>query len=183
MEKKHKKTKIYGKNIYLMPITTKHLPTCWKWINDKEVTEYLGGPFAKTYQEEIKWFQEVKKNNKERLFGIFDKHDNKYIGNIGIHGIDNFHKKAQVGIMIGEKEYWSKGYGTDAMKTALSYGFDILKLNKISLNVNIENIGAQKSYKKCGYQEIGIAKEELFTNGKFYDAILMEIMTKDFKNP
>lgn len=82
--------------------------------------------------------------------------------------------------MIGEKSYWGKGYGTDAMKAALKHCFKKLKLNKVSLTVFLKNKRAQGCYKKCGFKRIAYLKDDVFVHGKFQDVLYMEIFAKDF---
>lgn len=167
-----------GEKVTLKPFMLKYLPACWKWINDREVTRHLGGPFPKTYADELKWFRNMKHKKDELLFAIIDSETDKYIGNIGIHQINKVHRKATCGIVIGDKSYWNKGYGTDAMKTALQYCFKKLKLNKVGLTVFPENKGAQKCYKRCGFKCVGYLKDDIFKLGKFRDSIYMEAFAK-----
>ncbi len=172
--------KIHGTLISLTPLTKNHIPKCWEWICDKKVTKFLGNTFPNTYQAELKWFREMQKKKDERMFAILDKETGKHIGNIGLHEISKKDKNATIGIMIGEPKYWNKGYGTDALKTALRYCFKRLKLNKVRLDVRTEHKAAQKCYKKVGFKRTGTAQDEYFKEGKFHDVFLMEILAKDF---
>ena len=172
--------KPHGTLITLTPLTEKHMPQCWRWINDKNVTKFLGNTFPETYRKEMKWFREMKKKKDEKMFAIHDKETGKYIGNLGLHQISKKDRKARIGIMIGDKEYWNQGYGTDALRTTLRYCFKRLNLNKVGLDVRTEHRAAQKCYKKVGFKPIGTSKDEYFKEGKFYDTILMEIFARDF---
>ncbi|MEK7528699.1 MAG: GNAT family N-acetyltransferase [Patescibacteria group bacterium] len=168
--------RLIGSKIALRPLTLRDLPNCWKWIRDREVTRYMSGAqFPKTYVGEVKWFKNMKKKKDELLFAMLDKKSGQHIGTFGIHSISQYNKKATVGIMIGEKEFWGRGYGTDAMTTALAYCFKKLKLNKVSLLVVPQNKGAMKCYKKCGFKKVGFIKDESRgVDGKFHDAYLMD---------
>lgn len=168
--------KFHGTLTTLAPLTKEHIPACWKWISDKKVTHHMGGPFAKTYRQELKWLRNLLKKKDEKIFAILEKETSKHIGNLGIHGINKDHKRATVGIVIGEKNYWSHGFGTDALKTALKYCFNKLKLQKIQLDVSTDHEAAQKCYKKAGFKRVGTMKNHYQKNGKFYDAYLMEAL-------
>lgn len=107
-----------GEKVILKPSTLKYIPFYWKWIRDKRVTHYMtGAQFPKTYAEEVRWFRGMKRKKDEKLFIILDAATKKPIGNLGIHQISYYNRKASIGIMIGKKAYWNKGFGTDAMKT------------------------------------------------------------------
>ena len=77
--------------------------------------------------------------------------------------------------MIGDKDYWGKGYGTDTMKTLITFIFNNMNINKIRLSTFSFNERAIKSYKKCGFTVEGVLKNEIFKDGKYYDEIIMSI--------
>jgi RimJ/RimL family protein N-acetyltransferase len=84
--------------------------------------------------------------------------------------------------MIGEKEFWGKGYGTEINNLVLDYGFRKLNLHKIYLGVNADNKGAVKSYKKSGFKYEGTKRDEIYRNGRYYDAIMMSILRNEYKD-
>lgn len=169
-----------GEKVILKQSALKHVPLYWKWIRDKRVTRYMtGAQFPKTYAEELKWFRGMKRKKDEKLFIILDAATKKPIGNLGIHQISYYNCKASIGIMIGEKAYWNKGFGTNAMKTALFYCFNTLKLNKVSLTVDVDNIGGMKCYRKCGFKKVGFLKDDAVRAGKMCNSYLMEAFAKN----
>ena len=95
--------------------------------------------------------------------------------------IERLHKKGTLGVMIGDSNFWGKGYGTDAITTLLHYAFKNLKLNKVRLTVFPTNKRAISCYKKCGCRPVGLMKKDTFKAGKFLDHFLMEILASDFK--
>jgi RimJ/RimL family protein N-acetyltransferase len=104
----------------------------------------------------------------------------KHIGNCGLHNIDWKNRVTEVGIMIGEKEYQGKGYGTEAMELLLKYGFETVNLNRIQLHVYDFNIRAIKSYTKIGFIEEGRMRQAQFKNGKYCDMILMSMLHEEW---
>ena len=94
--------------------------------------------------------------------------------------INHIHRTATLGIFIGEDKQWNQGYGTEAIKLLLDYGFRYLNLNNINLNVIEFNKRAQACYKKCGFKEIGKRRKANYTNGKYYDIISMDILAEEF---
>jgi RimJ/RimL family protein N-acetyltransferase len=82
--------------------------------------------------------------------------------------------------MIGEKEYWGKGYGTEAKMLLLHYAFDTLNLRKICSSVISFNERSHKYSLKCGYKEEGRRKAQLFRDGKYWDEIQLAVFRKDW---
>lgn len=85
-----------------------------------------------------------------------------------------------MGIFIGEKDYLSKGYGTEAIRLILDFGFNYMNLHNIKLELISFNERALKCYKKCGFVETGRTRENVFVNGKYYDTISMDILSNEF---
>ena len=103
------------------------------------------------------------------------------IGTVGLERINRIHRTATLGIFIGDKEFLSKGYGTESIRLILDYGFNYMNLHNIKLDLLSFNERALKCYKKCGFKEAGKIRENIFINGKYYDTISMDILDSEFK--
>lgn len=90
------------------------------------------------------------------------------------------HQSAEVGIFIGEAENRLKGYGSEALKLLVFYGFNYLNFNNIMLKVFSFNDVAISAYKKVGFNEFGSRKKSYYLKGKWYDDIYMEILREDY---
>ncbi len=169
-------TKINGKLIYLQSLNAnKHATLKYsKWLNNPKVNKYLETRKATT--EDLKRYINEKNNNKNcLLLGIFSKESNEHIGNIKLEPISFNKKEATIGILIGEKNYWGKGIGTEAIKLSTNYAFDKLGLKKISLGVIPENKAAIRAYEKCGFTIDKIEKKVFNHEGTLYDNMYMSI--------
>lgn len=100
------------------------------------------------------------------------------IGFCGLHEIDHFHGRAEVGIRIG-KEFWGKGYGQDAVRTLVDYGFRLLNLRKISLQVFAHDERAVGAYRKAGFVEEGRLRAHTWYDGAARDELVMAV----FRDP
>lgn len=169
---------IKGEKVTLTPLTLKHMPKSWEWINDKEITKFLVSKPPKTYKGELKWFENLKKSKTEKIFAITDNATKTHIGNLGLHEISIENSNCVLGIMIGEKNYWNKGFGTAAIKTILKHCFEELNFHKVSLNVFTQNTAAQKCYKKCGFKKVGTLKDHTKKGNQFWDEYIMETINK-----
>ena len=90
-------------------------------------------------------------------------------------------QKAELGIMIGEKSYWSQGFGTDALRTLLRFGFDEMNLHRITLLVYDFNERAQAAYNKAGFVEEGRRREALYTEGGYHDIVVMSVLRDEWE--
>jgi len=171
--------KLVGERIYLSPRSSEDAEKFTEWLNDFEVTDYLerSGSII-TLEAEREYLE--KNNNPEATFAIVTLDKDELIGTISLEKISNIHRTATLGIFIGNKEYHSKGYGTEAIRLILDYGFNYMNLHSIDLALMSFNERALKCYKKCGFKEVGRIREHRFVNGKYHDTIVMDILRSEF---
>jgi len=114
------------------------------------------------------------------MFMIRTLRDDRLIGEIALDGVQWHHGDTFVGISIGEREYWDKGYGTDAIQVILRYAFEELNLHRVSLNVFTYNQRAIRSYEKAGFQFEGRQRERLNRDGERWDMVYMGILRTEW---
>lgn len=171
--------KLVGERIYLSPRSLEDAEIYTKWMNDFNVTDYTGRSWnVLTLQAEKEYLENPKSDGK--TFAIIDEKTDKIIGTVGLHQVDHLNRTATLGIFIGEEDYRSKGYGTEAIQLILDFGFNYLNLNNIHLDLMEFNERALKCYKKCGFKEIGRRRKCKYINGKYYDSISMDILSEEF---
>jgi RimJ/RimL family protein N-acetyltransferase len=90
-------------------------------------------------------------------------------------------RKAGLGIIIGEKEYWSKGYGSDAIVTLLRFAFHEMNLHRVQLSVHDGNDRAKACYRKCGFVEEGRLRQDRFARGRYIDTLIMGVLRDEFR--
>lgn len=172
--------KIEGDNLYLSPVNVDDCELYTKWINDLSVAVPLGNASQVfTIQKEKEEMEEFSKGGYN--FAILLKENDQLIGNCSLFHMFDVHRNAEVGIWIGEEDCRGKGYGPEALRLILSYGFKVLNLHNIFLRVFSFNERAMKAYKKLGFREIGRRTEAYCINSHFYDVIFMEILDRDFE--
>jgi len=168
-----------GKKVVLRSIKMGDAPRFVKWFNDPEFNRFMLVRKI-TMREEIKWLKSLpKKKDTDCVFAIEVK--GKHIGSAGLHQINNTHHNATFGIMIGDKNFWDQGYGTDASQVIINFGFNKLKLHRIGLDVYEYNPRAIKVYKRLGFKLEGRKREYTRFQGKYYDALEMGLLKSEWK--
>ena len=168
--------KIVGERLYLSPMNVEDAETYVKWLSDRGVTDNLGNTSSVISLIGEKEYIESKKVNNYDFAIVLN--DDTLIGNISLMHVNLISRKSTLGIFIGDEQNRNKGYGSEAIKLLVDYGFNILGLHNIDLNVFEFNKGAIKAYEKVGFKEYGRRHESYFLDGKFHDEISMEIINE-----
>lgn len=170
-------------NVYLRGIKKEDFSEgLYSWANDDEVTHYMitgTKPSIKEKMEQL--YQDTINNQSEIVFAIVDSKTDHTIGLVGLYQINNHIHSTEFRIIIGEKEFWGKGIGTECATWIIGYAFKNLNLNKVWLGVNEGNKGAIKSYEKSGFIKEGILRKEIYRNNIYYNAIRMSILKEEWK--
>ena len=170
--------KMIGQKCYLSPIDLNDVEKFTEWLNDLEVTKNLVMfPYMISIENEREFLEKL---SKEHTYSIIDITTNELIGNCGYDSIDHINQTAGIGIFIGNKNYWNKGYGTEALILLIDYGFKALNLHNIFLNVYSFNERAIRCYEKVGFKIIGRKRESLLRGKDRHDNILMDILSNEF---
>lgn len=171
-----------GNLVRLREYRKEDIPQALKYFNDAEVKRNTmpGIPYLYTLEDEKKWYEANSASNDTYTFAIERLEDNKYIGGCGVNEIDWKNSKVVVGIAIGDREFWNKGYGSDAMQILIEFIFEQMNINKIKLNVYSFNQRAIRCYEKCGFKREGVLREELYRDGRYYDEIAMGLLKRDW---
>ena len=169
-------TKVNGDNLYLRLLTEKDVNQRYvKWLNDEDINQFLESRWSKQTIEGVRDYVKFMHDSPGNfLFGIFLNEGGCHIGNIKIGNINKMNKFADLGLLIGDKSVWGKGYGTEAIKLATRYAFGDLKLNKLVAGINICNAGSFKAFIKADYREVGVFKKHAFYKGNFVDSVVVE---------
>jgi RimJ/RimL family protein N-acetyltransferase len=169
--------------VQIRELTLEDAEARYQWCLDKEVTKHLNMPekYPPFSREETQiWIEMcINKTNGYEQKAIVTE-DGKHIGWVDLKNIDKMNRHAELGIAIGDKKYWGKGFGLAAMKEMLIWGFKELGLNKIWLRVEVDNDKAIKSYIRMGYVEEGVLRQDRFRNGEFVDRLRMSILKQEF---
>ena len=152
-------------------------------MNDPDVTLHLSLYLPMSTVDEENWFNAMTQRSQNEKTLVIEARDDdgwKMIGNCGVFDIDPVNRLGELGIMLGEKDEWNKGYGTEAMILLVRHCFETLNLNRAYLRVYAENSRAKRSYEKAGFVEEGRLREGVYKHGKYDDVIIMSILHSEW---
>jgi RimJ/RimL family protein N-acetyltransferase len=175
--------KLEGKRIALRDFLIEDIESVYDWICQPDITRYLvTGSLPKTLRETEAYVerQMARTDPLNHAFVIMLRADASSIGITACHNIDWPNRVAEVGIIIGEPEQLSRGYGTEALMLLLGYSFDRLNLHRVFLRVLDFNQRAIESYLKCGFSKEGRLRDAVFLDGDYHDVIVMSILEEEF---
>lgn len=164
-----------GSKVVLRPLLEQDLKILASWDEDEEVA-YLMGSTSKDHENTTGWYLKMLKSSNSMMFMV-ETRDGIPIGDVELTEIAWRRGEAELVVRIGEKSYWGKGYGSDAVLTLLDMAFTRLKLNRVYLRVLKDNQRAIRCYRKCGFLREGIVRR-YFEGEKSPREILLMTMTR-----
>ncbi len=173
----------YGEKVRLRPIEREDLPRFVAWFSDPEVRRHLTIYLPFSLAEEERWYEAHLRKTQEgsSVLLAIETSEGAHIGNISLEPINWKDRNAVLGIMIGERQYWNRGYGTDAMRTLLRVGFKQMNLHRISLVVDADNPRGIRCYEKAGLKREGTMRDAAFHDGAYCDQHMMSILADEFE--
>lgn len=168
--------KIAGRDIFLKLLSPEDVtPAYVEWMQDDDIIHVLESRWMVYTLDTLKaYVQTVNQSSHSFLLGIFAQATGMHIGNIKIGEINQIHRFGEIGLLIGDKQSWGRGYGTEAIRLATEYAFTELNLHKIVAGIYANNIGSYKAFLKAGYKEVGRLEKHRWYQGQYVDQILVE---------
>ena len=173
---------IAGDRVALRAWSRADLRTFHKWFNDPDVTVWAGNPYPSLSLEQEERYYDSHAAD-ENLYCIETRPQGVLIGECSLFDRSTKNRSAEVGITIGEKEYWNQGYGRETLALLLEIGFLGLGLNRIHLRHVDRNERAHRCFLAVGFVEEGRLLQATFIKGKFHDVVLMSVLEEDYSSP
>ncbi len=170
-------TRLEGELVLLRPRVDDDLPLFARWHGNPDVRHWLHMseiPNQSLELERQRW--QIARNDPTRISFVIETLDGVPIGNIVLVGIDAAHRRAELGIAIGEKEHWGRGYGTDAIRVVLRFAFEVLNLRRVELITDIDNERGIRAYEKCGFVREGVLRAKRLRYGEPLDMLIMSVL-------
>jgi RimJ/RimL family protein N-acetyltransferase len=153
----------------------------YQWGNDWELISLTGmAPYPKSTVDIERWYDSNLNNTTAKLFSV-KTHEGEYIGNIELSAIDWRVGKCELGLILGEKNAWNQGYGTEAVNAAVDFAFKEMRLHRVSAKVLAYNPRAQRCFEKCGFVREGVERQGFYLQGEFHDVVMFGRLKTDVK--
>jgi RimJ/RimL family protein N-acetyltransferase len=167
-----------GQLVRLAPIRREDLPTYTRWFQDYEVQRMVISDVIvpQSIEREQSWYDSTIRGDGGFTFGIRTLVDDQLIGNCSLFNISPKNRDSTFGIVIGEQNFWGRGYGTEATKLIVRFGFNEVSLNRIQLDVYAYNERAVRAYEKAGFSHEGTRRKALYREGVYHDVHIMAIL-------
>lgn len=172
-----------GHKVHLKKLDTEYLETYWTALKSSSIESMV---FTGTQQifnkTDIERYFETVSSDRSRIdFLVFAQERDELVGEVVISDMDRINRSAGLRIAINDKDNFSKGYGTEALILALNYGFGMMNLHRIELEVLTFNERAIHTYEKVGFRREGIKREGSYYNHQYQDLITMSILEDEFR--
>lgn len=173
---------LQGERVTLRGITRDDLPRLWAFNNDLAVELAGGGdpPIPQALERlRAEFDRDVAGGGRDGArFAI--EVDGRFVGQCGLAAIEETHRTAMLGIAIGDRECWGRGYGREAVRLLLDYAFRLRNLRRVWLWVHADNARAIAAYRASGFVEEGRLREHVWSNGRYVDAVQMGVLRAEW---
>jgi RimJ/RimL family protein N-acetyltransferase len=171
-----------GENVYLRGlVSTDATEDYTRWMNDPDVTQFLEtGYFPSNVGDLEAYIESVNQDDDTVFLAIVHRDDEDHIGNIKLGPIDWIHRRADIGLVIGEKEYWGQGIATESIRLVVGYAFNRLNLHKLTAGCYANNVGSKKAFEKVGFSKEGIRTDHAHHDGSYVDLVELGLLREAF---
>ncbi len=174
---------IVGEKVALGPLRKDLAPLYQRWMNELASARSVGSHRPVTFEQEEDWYASAIKSETLIQFTVYERETSEPIGTTSLMDIDYRSRRAEFGILIGEKNLRNKGYGTETTKLILDYAFTAAGLHNVMLRVFSFNKAAIRAYEKAGFKEYGRRRESYLMNGRMWDDVHMDCISTEFESP
>ena len=163
----------------LMPedVSQRHLD----WLHDSEVTKFLAVRRSPPQSlDDLRAWVSAFDHETAYIWGVYDSRLDLQLGTITLYDIDQANRRALVGFMVGDREYWGRNVMPKTVPAVLDFAFNALALNKISVMADIRNMGSIIVFKKLGFTKEGYFKNHIHDNGEWFDEVYFGLQKQEW---
>jgi diamine N-acetyltransferase len=165
----------------LRALRKKDLVYLRKWSEDTEIRGLIGEVASMSKADCDKFLEEVRADKRRAWFMVTTRENSKVIGEAGLLRMDPVWRSTDVSVIIGEKEQWGKGYGTETILLLLDYAFRHLSFHRAAIGVVGFNERALRFWGRVGFKKEGVQRDGYYYDGKYYDFVMMSILEDEFR--
>ena len=172
---------LIGKRVYLRALEKEDLIYIRKWSNDPEIRKLTGEVASISQADADRFLERIYNDNTRKWFVIVIKENDRVIGEAGLLRMFHAWRTTDISIIIGEKDAWGKGYGTEAILLLIDYVFRRLNFHRVAIGVVSFNEKAIHFWEKVGFKKEGIQRDGYYYNHKYHDFVMMSILEDEFR--
>jgi len=176
-----KRRPLVGRRLYLRPFSRADLLYIQKWSNDSEIRRLTGEVSPMSGAEAEKFYRELRADKDRLWFVIVLKRGKRVIGEAGLLRMFRPWRHTDMTIIIGEKDAWGKGYGSEAGRLLLDHAFDRLGFHRVSVGVVGLNERALRFWEGLGFKREGVERDGYYCDNKFSDFVMMSILEGEYR--
>ena len=167
-----------GPRLALRPLRIADVTDAYlRWMTDPDVTQFLESRFHGVTRESLTAFVDAMEQNADSvMLAIIERDGDHHVGNIKIGPIDRHHLVADIGLLIGEKACWGRGYATEAIGLAVRYAFDLLPLRRLTAGAYANNVGSIRAFEKVGFIREGVRRQHYRCGNRYVDGVLLGLL-------
>jgi RimJ/RimL family protein N-acetyltransferase len=183
--------RIEGRRVHLEPFAERHLhaPRYLAWLRDREVMRYIGRdeyfkPFEFSMVED--YVRSLWANPLCAFWAVHALDDGAFVGTFKTNYGDEAGRATRstdIGIMIGDRSRWGRGYATDALAAGCAHAFDTLGARKLTAGANAANAGVLRAFRKIGFVEEGRLRRKLLVDDAYHDHVLLGCFADELARP
>ena len=172
---------LVGERVYLRPLEPQDLPLIRRWANDPEVRRLTGEVLPMSQAGADEFLERVRQDKERVWFVVVLKENDRVIGEVGLLRMFHPWRNTDLSIIIGDKDAWGQGYGTEAILLLLDYAFGYLGFHRVSVGVVGFNERALRFYDKVGFRREGLQRDGYYYDHAFHDFVMMSILEDEFR--
>lgn len=170
-----------GERITLSLVETEDLPYIVEWRNQCGIRRQFFDKTLISHSGQTVWYEHYLRDNTRQLFIAKQRSDGSRVGMIGLSSIDIAHHKAEVGsTIIGSRQAWGQGLGSEMVRIVLEYAFSDLNMNRLYAYALQHNAGSIRVKEKCGFRVEGVLRGAHCENGTFSDIVIMGVLRREW---
>jgi UDP-4-amino-4,6-dideoxy-N-acetyl-beta-L-altrosamine N-acetyltransferase len=170
-----------GPRLYFRPLEREDAPRLAAFVNHPDVRRNLLVHRPMNTAQEVGFIDTLTASQRDVMFAIVLRDGDRMIGTTGLHDMDFRSRRATFGMLLGEPSEWGKGYGSEATRMVLDYGFGTLNLNRVQLEVLEHNVAGLRAYEKAGFRREGVMRQHHYVDGAYVDTVVMGILRSEWK--
>jgi RimJ/RimL family protein N-acetyltransferase len=172
---------LIGESVYLRPLEEDDATVCHAWLNAPEIRRGLASRVRPHTAASARAYIRELHPARDQVFAIVTRGDDIHVGNCGLHEIDAVNRVAGLGLLIGHKDHWGRGFGTEAVTLVCLHAFETLNLRKVWLSCHATNDRALRLYRRVGFEVEGRLREHAYVEGRYVDQLLMGVLRDELK--